>query len=208
MDDNRSEIVVFDFDGTLTTRDSFLVFIRYARGTHSYWRGMLECLPQIILYGLHLISNETLKQHVFGKFFSGMPYEDFCEKAREFSLSCIDGFARKETVEILHEYVAVGHKVLIVSASVPEWIQPWASRHGVSKVLGTEIEVSEQGTLTGRLSTKNCYGAEKVRRFLEECPYRSSYKLTVYGDSRGDRELMSLADESFLIAPPGARSIR
>ncbi|MDR2690839.1 MAG: hypothetical protein LBB73_00825, partial [Dysgonamonadaceae bacterium] len=53
------------------------------------------------------------------------------------------------------------------------------------------------GLLTGYFSTKNCYGREKVIRLLEKEPDRNTYTLFVYGDSRGDKELMIFADKSW-----------
>jgi phosphoserine phosphatase len=64
------------------------------------------------------------------------------------------------------------------------------------KVLGTQIEVAD-GSLTGRFLTKNCYGQEKVKRLLEQYPDRREYHLTAYGDSRGDKEMLAFADESY-----------
>jgi phosphoserine phosphatase len=63
------------------------------------------------------------------------------------------------------------------------------------KVVGTQIEVKD-GRLTGRFLTKNCYGQEKVNRLLSLYPHRQDYCLVAYGDSRGDKELLSFADES------------
>ena len=45
-------------------------------------------------------------------------------------------------------------------------------------------------------ATPNCKGAEKVRRILGLFPDRESYRLTAFGDSRGDREMLAMADEA------------
>lgn len=82
--------------------------------------------------------------------------------------------------------------MLIVSASIDNWVQPFFPQ---VKVLGTQIEVKD-GCLTGRFLTKNCYGQEKVNRILALYPDRNTYHLTAYGDSRGDKELLAFADES------------
>jgi phosphoserine phosphatase len=82
--------------------------------------------------------------------------------------------------------------VLIVSASIDNWVMPFFPS---VQVMGTQIEVND-GRLTGRFLTRNCYGQEKVNRILECHPHRKDYHLTAYGDSRGDRELLAFADES------------
>ena len=63
-------------------------------------------------------------------------------------------------------------------------------------MLGTQIEVKD-GMLTGRFLTRNCYGQEKVNRILALYPNRQDYYLTAFGDSRGDKEMLAWADESY-----------
>lgn len=63
-------------------------------------------------------------------------------------------------------------------------------------VIGTKVEVVD-GRLTGRFLTPNCYGPEKVRRLREVFPDLSDCHLTVYGDSRGDREMLAIADKAY-----------
>ena len=83
--------------------------------------------------------------------------------------------------------------MLILSASIDNWVQPFFTD---VKVLGTQIEVID-GELTGRFLTKNCYGQEKVSRILTLFPDRKDYHLTAFGDSRGDKEMLAFADESY-----------
>ena len=62
------------------------------------------------------------------------------------------------------------------------------------KIVGTQVEV-EDGLLTGRFLTKNCYGQEEVNRILAIYPNRKEYELIAFGDSEGDKELLDFADE-------------
>ena len=82
--------------------------------------------------------------------------------------------------------------MLIVSASIDNWVQPFFPK---VKIVGTQVEV-ENGLLTGRFLTKNCYGQEKVNRILAIYPNRREYKLIAFGDSEGDKELLAFADEA------------
>ena len=188
------QIVTFDFDGTLTRKDSFLQFISFVHGRRRFVSGMVQNGHWIIAYLLHIISNESLKQHVFGFFFRGMTHEAFCKYGLAF-VSRINQMIRPDIVERLKYHVAAGHTVIVISASIREWLLPWCKLQGVSEVLSTEVEVSADGVLTGRFSSRNCYGPEKVARLLAIKPHRTDYRLTVYGDSRGDKEIMELADE-------------
>ena len=189
----KKNIAVFDFDGTLTTRDSFLAFIKWACGSVSYYTGVIRFAPMLFLMLLHLYPNWKAKQRVFSHFFKGWQYSWFKALGEEFGTE-LDMMRNEPTIQRLQEHVAKGDTVYVISASLPEWVQPWCERLGVHAVLATEIEVDDQGRITGQFKTKNCFGAEKVNRFQEIEPDRDSYVLHAYGDSRGDKELIEFAD--------------
>ena len=185
------KIYAFDFDGTLTTRDTLLVFIRYACGTRAFLLGFLRYAHQLVLMKLGFYPNWKAKQHIFSYFFKGIDLEAFNTLCRQFAADNRQ-LLRPEGHQLIAQAQAEGADVLIVSASIDNWVQPFFPE---VTVLGTQIEVID-GRLTGRFLTKNCYGQEKVNRILALYPDRSSYHLTAYGDSRGDKELLAFADEA------------
>lgn len=185
------KIVAFDFDGTLTTRDTLLMFILDAKGIDAFIRGFLYRLPLIVMMKLRLYPNYQAKQKVFSYFFKGMPLDTFNSLCHHFAKKNRH-LLRPDGLNTLKEAQATGAEVVIVSASIDNWVQPFFPD---VKVLGTQIEV-EDGRLTGRFLTKNCYGQEKVNRIKEQYPHREEYYLTAYGDSNGDRELLAFADEA------------
>ena len=189
------QLFAFDFDGTLTTRDTLIAFIRYACGTSRFLLGFLLHAPLLVLMKLRLYSNGKAKQRLFSWFFRGMPIETFDALCQSFA-STHRHLLRPETVRLLQQALSEGSEVLIVSASIDNWVQPFFP---AVTVLGTQIEVID-GRLSGRFLTPNCYGQEKVRRILALHPDRSAYRLTAYGDSRGDRELLAFADEAHLVS--------
>ena len=189
------QLFAFDFDGTLTTRDTLIAFIRYTCGTPRFLLGFLLHAPLLVLMKLRLYSNGKAKQRLFSWFFRGMPIETFDALCQSFA-STHRHLLRPETVRLLQQALSEGSEVLVVSASIDNWVQPFFP---AVTVLGTQIEVID-GRLSGRFLTPNCYGQEKVRRILALHPDRSAYRLTAYGDSRGDRELLAFADEAHLVS--------
>ena len=190
----KAKLFAFDFDGTLTTRDTLIEFIRYACGTVRFLLGFLLYSPLLVLMKLRLYSNGKAKQKVFAHFFKGMTIDKFDTLCQDFA-STHRHLLRPEVVSQLEQALSEGAEVLIVSASIDNWVQPFFPK---VKVLGTQIEVID-GRLTGRFLTPNCYGQEKVRRILTLHPDRSAYHLTAFGDSRGDREMLAFADEAHMI---------
>lgn len=186
------KIYAFDFDGTLTTKDTLLEFIRFAKGTLAFGLGFLRYTHLLVLMKLGFYPNWKAKQKVFAHFFKGMSIDDFDALCQEFAASS-KHLLRPKGIEAINKAQSEGSEVLIVSASIDNWVQPFFAN---VKVLGTQIEVVD-GKLTGRFLTKNCYGQEKVNRILALYPHRQDYHLTAFGDSRGDKELLAWADESY-----------
>ena len=190
-----NKIYAFDFDGTLTTRDTLLEFICFACGAPRFLLGFLLQAPLLVLMKLRLYPNGKAKQRVFTWFFKGMTVEAFDALCQDFA-NTHRHLLRPDVVRVLEQALAEGSEVLIVSASIDNWVQPFFPS---VTVLGTQIEVAD-GRLTGRFLTPNCYGQEKVRRILALHPDRADYHLTAYGDSRGDREMLAFADEGHTIS--------
>ena len=204
----KEKVYAFDFDGTLTTRDTFLAFIRHARGNLAFLWGMLLHSPWLVLMKLGLYPNWKAKQRVFAHFFKGMTIDDFNQQCWFFAYDK-RSLIRPKAIEALRQAQEEGARVLIVSASVENWVgrcieaalatapqQPSTNTQQPTTItyLCTQIEV-EGEHLTGRLLGKNCYGEEKVNRIQEALPQREGYELIAYGDSRGDKEMLEYADE-------------
>ncbi|MBQ8152469.1 MAG: HAD-IB family hydrolase [Prevotella sp.] len=185
------KIVAFDFDGTLTNKDSLLEFIRDVRGTTALWCGFLRYAPILVLMLLKCYPHGKAKEKIFSYFFKGMSINEFNAVCQQFAASHRH-LLRPKGVAAIEEAQAAGAAVVIISASVDNWVQPFFP---TVKVLGTQIEVRD-GLLTGRFLTENCFGQEKVNRLLAVYPDRADYHLTAYGDSQGDRELLAFADEA------------
>ncbi|MGM9697548.1 MAG: DUF6080 domain-containing protein [Prevotella sp.] len=192
------KIYAFDFDGTITSRDTLIEFIRFVFGTPRLLWGFFLSIPWLVLMRLGLYDNGKTKQRVFSHFFKGMTLEEFNSHCSRFAKS--HGFLIRPDMErLLAQLQAEEEEIVVVSASITNWVRPFFESQPIM-VIGTEAEVIE-GSLTGRFSTPNCYGKEKVNRLLAAYPDRDNYHLVAYGDSRGDRELLAFADHSTFLTP-------
>ncbi len=189
------KVYAFDFDGTLTRRDTLIEFIRFAKGDKAFLLCFLRYSPLLVLMKLGLYPNWKAKQRVFSHCFRGMAVDTFYSLCSRFARDKAR-LMRPKGMKKLREVLAEGGKVVVVSASVNNWVEPFFTGIGGVYVVGTMVEERE-GVLTGRFLTKNCYGEEKVTRLLQLFPERTQYWLTAYGDSRGDFELLDFANESY-----------
>ena len=189
-------IAAFDFDGTLTTRDTLFQFISWRRRRTELVLDLLRTLPLLALYGARLVDNERHKMAMFAKAFRDMPGDAFERWAHDFAREEVPGMIRAEALQRVRFHQERGDRVLIISASPTDWIVPWAASEGITEVIGNPAEVSD-GRVTGRLAGANCYGPEKVHRLFALHPERERYTLFAYGDGRGDRDLLAAADHAY-----------
>lgn len=199
----KDHLYIFDFDGTLTFKDSLIEFLRFSKGDAYTFFLFFIYSPLLILMKLGLYSNHKAKQKILSFCFKGMLIRDFNTLCKNFAESRADLLRTKGLREI-EDLLEKNAKVMVVSASLRNWTAPLLGTFfnitndlndkGVL-VIGTEIE-EVNGRVTGRFSTPNCYGQEKVNRVNAMIPNRNDYFITAYGDSKGDKELLAFADES------------
>lgn len=210
------KIFVFDFDGTLTHADTLLAFIRFACGPVRMLLGFALYAPLLVLMKLKLYPNYKAKQKVFAHFFRGMTLTRFDALCTAFAQQG-EHLLRPAARNFINTVRSEAYAMAIVSASIDNWVRPFAEMYLQSDnaqdksqgnvqgnklslpiiVLGTKVEVDAAGCLTGRFATPNCYGPEKVRRIEAVWPHREQYDVSAFGDSRGDKEMLAYADQGY-----------
>lgn len=194
-------VAAFDFDGTITSKDTFIEFAKHSVGMPKLLRGIIKSLPWLVLWKLHLCDGGVAKQHMFSILYKGMAYSDFLQHCENFA-PLLDNITRKRIAERLDWHISSGHKTYIISASIPEWIIPWARKHGIPayNILGTNIAIDHDSQITGTFSTPNCNGQEKVRRLSMAEANWGNCILYAYGNSAGDRPMLDIADFGTMVS--------
>jgi len=190
-------VAAFDFDGTLTRRDTLLPFLLHALGAPTVMRHALTLAPTLAGYGLGMIRNDVAKERVLTQCFSGTDIGTLRNKAAQFAEQRLPELIRPEAAHRFDWHRKQGHRCIVVSASLELYVQPWALKAGFDDVIASRLEMREDGRLTGNLLGENCFGIEKVRRLEALLGSKSGYTLYAYGDSRGDKELLSAADYAY-----------
>ena len=65
----KKGIAFFDFDGTITTRDSLLEFIRFTKGDYRFLFGFLFHLHYIAAFKMKLVTNQKFKEKMLEYFY-------------------------------------------------------------------------------------------------------------------------------------------
>lgn len=188
-------LALFDFDGTLTRKDTFIELIKFIHGKSRFYTGLLVLLPYLFLFKIKIIPNWKVKEKVLTYFFNGTSADDFGNDCDRFATQKIPHLLRKGAINRINELKAQGANIVVVSASLEDWVQPWCNVMGIA-CIASKPEI-EGGKLTGRLSGKNCYGMEKVHRVKESIGLSKYSVIYVFGDSRGDLPMMELATVSY-----------
>jgi HAD superfamily hydrolase (TIGR01490 family) len=188
-------LVVFDFDGTLTFKDSMLEIAKFHQGVFRFLLGMLLLSPFLILYKIGIIPNWKAKEYFLTHFFGELSTLEFKSLCDDFSLEKIPTLLRPKGFQKLKDYQINGDEVIIVSASAENWLSAWCKKNGIP-FIGTRLKIQNE-KITGKLNGKNCYGPEKVTRLKEAINLELYKEIIVYGDSRGDLELIKIATSHF-----------
>jgi phosphatidylglycerophosphatase C len=189
--DERS-IVAFDFDGTLTTKDSFTAFLAWKAGPWAYFMGVARLLPQILAYLFHR-NRGRLKAAAIDRFLKGMSAGDLAASAEQFAVAHAQALFRPDAMQAWRNWRAKGAFVVIVTASPDILVQPFARGLGADLLIGTRLALDEAGRVAGGLDGLNCRGPEKVRR-LREVFGDDVVLAAAYGDTSGDRDMLEIAE--------------
>ncbi len=188
-------LALFDFDGTITMRDTLFDFLLFTFGAVRFALGLIALGPVLILYMMKAVPNWKAKESVFRHFLGGWSTGDFEKAGERYSRERLADIIKTDAIERIEWHRTSGHRIIVVSASVEAWIKEWCGRYGI-EVIGTRLE-SKQGRLTGRIEGANCQGAEKVRRIREAVRLNEYEYIYAYGNSKGDAEMLSLAQERY-----------
>ena len=121
----KKVIAAFDFDGTITTKDTLFHFIKYCLGNLKFGLIMLQFSPTFIKYLLGFITNHKAKEKLFQLFFKGLEYSKFQELGASYQ-NKISQILNNEAIEKISWHKSQNHKLIIISASIENWIIPWA----------------------------------------------------------------------------------
>lgn len=189
---------LFDFDGTITTKDTLFDFIRFTYGRSGLVKCLLLNVWNLSLYAAKLRSNERAKEIMLATMIKGTSSAVFEELCKRYSMERVPQIIKENTKEIIEKHLTDGETLLIVSASPENWIRPWAIKNGFTEVIATKLE-ERDGALTGKFASRNCYGEEKVNRLKEFFTDRQQVYITAYGDSNGDKPMLNYANHGVLI---------
>lgn len=195
---HRRVVAAFDFDGTVTRRDTLLPFLRFLCGARAVTETMLRHSARLsiaVALDQHARRAE-LKEQVLRELLVGRTHDEVRTAGELFARRLRRGSRlRPDVLSRWRWHRRQGHEVVVVSASLDAYVGPFCrlmGGMGSADVLATRLTAGADGSLTGGFDGLNCRGAEKMRR-LHEWGLEPDAVLWAYGNSSGDRELLDAA---------------
>jgi HAD superfamily hydrolase (TIGR01490 family) len=188
-------IAFFDFDGTITTKDSFIEIIRYVYGDFRFIRSFTMLIPLVVGLKIGFINRQKAKERLLKYFFGGMSEVEFQIKCNEFCEEVLPNILNEDAINKIIWHKENQDEIIVVSASPEHWLKPWCNAAGI-KCISTRLEIID-GKITGSIEGQNCYGAEKVKRIKEYFNLSEYEEIYSYGDSKGDVDMLRLASFPF-----------
>jgi phosphatidylglycerophosphatase C len=188
-------LALFDFDGTITTDDTFTSFVRFAVRPARLVAGSVLLTPIIVGYRLKTVSARRARPIVARVGFWGERADSVRALGRRYATEILPGVVRERALDRITWHQRQGDRVVVVSASLDVYLDPWCEAHGVERVC-TQLE-ERRGRLTGRYCGGDCSADAKVRRILERYDLSRYPVVYAYGDTIEDREMLELAHRKY-----------
>ena len=184
-------LALFDFDGTITTRELMPEFVRMATTKRRLMVGRVVLAPIFVGYKAGVVSGNAIRDRIADFAFRGLPQRDLQAAGEHFARDVIPPTVRPEAMERLPWHRDQGDTIAVVSGSFDLYLSHWCAQHGL-ELLCSSLEV-RNGVMTGRFEGAQCVGAEKARRVRERYDLSRYRVVYAYGDTHEDRDLLALA---------------
>jgi len=186
------KLYCFDFDGTLTYKDTMFMYLKFYDSA-KFRIQFIRHIPLFILLKLKLAETEKVKKSFIGSILKGQTQEKIEKKAQQFFEQNYPKIVRENALDFIQNIDRDNTQSLLVTASLDIWTRPFAEALQMHLV-STRAEF-KNGVFTGNFIGKNCNGNEKLMRIKEEISNSKYDKIIAFGDTSGDKQMLKWANE-------------
>ena len=189
-------LALFDFDKTITTQDSFSLFLRYTLKKKRASRfKVLYLFLVLVAMIFKVITEQKAKEAMLAYLFKGWTKTQFDSFAMQYAQTVLPGIMLPIALKRIDFHKSQGDKIVVVTASLAAWINVWCDKHEVDAIC-SDLETNK-GLITGKLTEQDCIGIEKVNRVRAKYNLQDYNRIFAYGDSYRDKEMLDLADIAY-----------
>lgn len=186
-------LALFDFDGTITNKDSLSDFFRFVQPNKvkRFAIKYIKTLPQIVLYKLNLLSTDQFKKARIRSFFKELTYEELKSFGKAYADTVLPSIIKKSASKTINNHLANGDDVYIVSASLDIILKFWCEQYNLGMI--TNVIDPASKCYIGL----DCNGFEKVNKIIQKIELSQYDIIYAYGDTNGDMPMLDLAHIKF-----------
>jgi HAD superfamily hydrolase (TIGR01490 family) len=190
-----ANLALFDFDGTITTRETMADFMYHAVPPRRQAWGRLLLAPCVAGYRLGLVSGVAVRAAVVRVGFAGMSAGLLQVRGETFAATVLPRLLRAQAMERIRWHQRQGDTVAVVSGGLAAYLAPWCRAHGLALICSALEQ--RDGCLTGRYLGAQCVGEEKARRVRAAYRLDGHERIYAYGDTHEDLPLLELAHHRY-----------
>ncbi|MDB4655244.1 HAD-IB family hydrolase [Flavobacteriales bacterium] len=189
---DKTALALFDFDGTVSSKDSFVAFMKFTHGTPVFVFRMAMGFLTFFGWKIGLVKSHYTKVKALRSFYKGWSEEQMNDARKRFTSEIIPSILFPKAIEKIAWHKEQGHRIIVVTASCGAWLGDWTKQMNL-EILCTEMEL-KNGAYTGELSKPNCRGKEKVNRIKQHLRLEDYSEVYAYGNDHGDNQMLAIAD--------------
>ena len=140
------KLYLFDFDGTLTYKDTMFLFLKYYDSKKYFW-SYFKHIPVFILVKLKLMDAELAKKSFIASVLKGEREIKINRKVLAFFDEYYPKIIRESALDFFKNIDKNNTTFYLVSASLDIWVRPFAKKMGMT-LIATEAQFVE-GRFTG-----------------------------------------------------------
>lgn len=190
---NRN-LYLFDFDGTLTKKDSLFDFLKFSFSSQ-YYQHFILFTPLFVLCKLHILDMGKVKEKFISSFLKGKSYVEINQIAQNYFKAKFPELIHLKADEYIKNVSNYNDK-FIVSASLDIWLKPFADHYGMGLIC-TKAKFDDKGNFTGKFASANCNKLEKKNRIEKEIDLTLYDEIIAFGDTSGDKAMFEIATKSY-----------
>ncbi|PPJ43177.1 MULTISPECIES: HAD family hydrolase [unclassified Pseudoxanthomonas] len=184
------DLALFDFDGTLTTRETFPDFMRYAVARPRLLVGGVLLAPVVFGYRRGWIAGNPTRASIVQVGLRGVDASRLRVQGEAFAREVLPDVLRPEAMARLAWHRERGDRIVVVSGGLDVYLAPWCATQGVELLCSVLAE--RNGRITGYAGAQ-CVGEEKVRRVRALCDPQAYAAIHAYGDTHEDNAMLAMA---------------
>jgi HAD superfamily phosphoserine phosphatase-like hydrolase len=191
-------LVVFDLDGTITRRDTFLPYLRGWHCRHRR-RGWWRCLG--ISFWHFLVEGRDrgrLKSDLIRRMMAGATRAEVDSWSREFVDGLDDRMLCAGALAAIDRHRRAGDRLVLLSASIDLYVPMIGMRLGFDETICTGVAWRDE-RLDGSLTTANRRAAEKLRCIEALRERHRGLAITAYANSSSDLVHLRVVERPVLV---------